>query len=76
MNKHGYKIGDKVKLKHPKRWSMCTQIGVVVGFDEYYIRVSYKGNVCYEDYPHLPREIYKVSRKGEQLEFAFMQTSN
>ncbi len=72
MNKYGYKIGDKVKLKHPERWSMHTQIGAVVGFDAYYVRVTYKGNICREDYPHLPREIYKISVKGEQLLFSFM----
>lgn len=76
MDKESFKIGDKVKLRHPKQWSMGDSIGKIVGFDEF-VRVDWKyrdDSTIWDNYPHLPREIKKVSRKGEQLVFAFMLT--
>lgn len=73
MTKHNFKIGDRVKVKEPQYWSMNTRIGTVVGEDEYYINVTYEGGgTLWKNYPHLPREIEHVIKKGEQLMFSFM----
>jgi len=72
MSEHNFKKGDKVKLRKPKCWSMGDSVGEVVGFDPPFIRVTWKGKVYQEDYPHLVREIEYVMKVGEQLTFGFM----
>ena len=69
MDKHNFKIGDKVKLCSPKYWRQGNDIGVIVCVS-YYIRVSHKRDK--QGTLYLPSEIYKVITKGQQLEFAFM----
>ena len=72
MDREGFKIGDKVKIKNPNDWNMNIRIGTIVGFDTY-IRVTYEGgNVVWNRYPHLAREIEHVVKVGEQLLFNFM----
>ena len=76
MDRKGFKIGDKVKLKNPKQWSVGGA-GLIVGFDGY-IRVSWeKGSINVKsNFPHLVKEIEHVVKVGEQLMFAFMRTSD
>lgn len=74
MNKHNFKIGDKVKLKPPWRFSCGGKVLTVVDIDcgYKYIPVRWEGmkGVCF---PLLPDEIEPVIKVGEQLTFEFMQ---
>lgn len=73
MIKHSFKIGNRVKLKYPNRWSMSNLIGIVVRFDTQWIRVDWGGKEKWtKDYPHLPGEIESIVKVGEQLMFNFM----
>ena len=75
MVKHNFKIGGKVKQTNPQNWNMNNPMGVVIAFDRYYIRVLWEGTKWNNSkgYPHLPREIECVVKKGEQLMFSFME---
>jgi len=67
--KHNFRIGDKVKQKNPQDWDMNNPVGAVIAFDRCYIRVLWEGTKWNNDkgYPHLPREIERVVKVGEQL---------
>lgn len=70
MDKHNFKVGDKVKLKGGFYCGMSeNDIGVVVAFTAPYIRVDYniEGKYWFNNYPHLPKEIERVVNVGEQL---------
>ena len=75
MIKHSFKIGDKVKLKNPKNLSLGTQTLTIVRFHGKFIKVTW-GELKEREFPLYPREIECVLRKGEQLQFAFMQTGD
>jgi len=64
MNKHNFKIGDKVKVFQPNHWRQGDKIGKVVCLCPPYIRVSWEG---YRGTLYAPSEIYKAYVKGEQL---------
>ncbi|KKN73114.1 hypothetical protein LCGC14_0404230 [marine sediment metagenome] len=74
MVKHSFKKGDKVKLKPEfiNRFGQKTKVGKVVGFDNLYVLVQYKGN-DYGGFPYLPTEIEPAIKVGEQLQFDFMK---
>lgn len=67
MNKKGFKVGDKVRLKDPRGWAIGG-VGVVVGFDGY-IRVTWsiRSGASGVSFPHLADEIEHAVRVGEQL---------
>lgn len=72
MDKRGFKVGDRVKLKEPKKWSVGG-IGIITGFD-IYIRVKWEnGGHRKDNFPHLPRELEHAIKVGQQLEFNFMR---
>ena len=72
MDKKGFKIGDKVKLRpgYIKSFHQGTKVGRVISFSNSYIRVKYG---AFDECPYLPREIEREVRVGEQLEFSFMK---
>jgi len=70
--KHNFKIGDKIKLKNPKSFSLGTATLVIVRFDGEYIKVTW-GGVSKREFPLLPNEIEIAIRVGEQLMFNFMK---
>ena len=76
MEKHDFKIGDKVKLK-PAYINLFrkqgTKIGEIVEFNDKYIRVRYDGRR--HGFPYKPYEIEHIVKVGEQLMFAFMFTN-
>jgi len=71
MDKKGFKIGDKVKLKNPRSFSLGAATLTIVRFQGSFIKVIW-GGIKERDFPLLPNEIEYVSRKGEQLLFDFM----
>ena len=75
MDKKGFKVGDKVKLKGNFCGISGDDIGQVVSVS-HYIRIAWTGylRVRLDDiYPHLAEEIERVVKVGEQLEFNFMR---
>ena len=74
MKKHNFKVGDKVKLKDPRDWSMGDKVGIIVRFTAPYIQVDWEGiDEWKKNYPHLPKEIEHIVKVGEQLMFSFME---
>ena len=73
MSNHNFKIGDKVKLKpsYIRQFKQGTKHGEVIGFNDKYIRVKYKGREC--GFPYKPNELEFVVKVGEQLMFNFMK---
>jgi hypothetical protein len=75
MEKHNFKIGDKVKLKDWVRFSCKGKVLIVVkeAEDDFsrYIHVTYEG-VWGSYFPLLPDEIEPAIKVGEQLMFSFM----
>ena len=43
MKKHNFKIGDKVKLKNPRSFSLGTEILTIIRFEEGFIKVTWGG---------------------------------
>lgn len=73
MDKKGFKIGDKVKLRpaYIKIFKkQGTEIGEIIEFNSSYIRVSFSGWAW--GFPYKPHEIELAVRVGEQLTFNFM----
>ena len=71
MIKHNFKIGDKVKLKNPRSFSLGTETLTIIRFDKKFIKVAW-GELKEREFPLYPHEIEYVPRKGEQLLFSFM----
>lgn len=74
MDKEGFKIGDKVKLKGGSYGRYRgNDIGEVVNIDVY-IEVLWGGNLKRKlgIYPHRASEIEHVVKVGGQLLFSFM----
>lgn len=73
MNRKGFKIGDKVKLR-PNYIKIFrkqgTKVGEIIKFSGSYIRVKFPGRPW--GFPYKPHEIELVIKVGEQLEFEFM----
>jgi hypothetical protein len=77
MVKESFKIGDKVKLRpaYVKRFTkQGTKVGEIIEFNSSYIRVKFAGRPW--GFPYKKYEIEHVVRVEEQLEFAFMRTSD
>ncbi len=72
MNKHSFKIGDKVRLKNPKSFSLGTETLTIVCFDQKFIKVIW-GGMKEREFPLYPDEIEKVNVIGQQLLFSFME---
>ena len=74
MEKHNFKIGDKVKLKDPRPFPhLGTRVLTIVDLDcgYKYLPVWYEG-MSWSYFPVLPSEIKHVVKVGEQLLFSFM----
>lgn len=73
MEKHNFKVGDKVRLKDPKQFRLGTKTLTIIdyGCGNLYLPVWYEG-MKYNYFPVKPFEIEHISRKGEQLTFSFM----
>jgi len=71
MDKKGFKIGDRVKLKNPESFSLGATILTIIRFEQKFVKVIW-GGVKEREFPLYPNEIERVSRKGEQLLFSFM----
>ena len=71
MDRKGFKIGDKVKLKNPRSFSLGIQTLTIVHFEGKFIKVTW-GELKEREFPLYPCEIEYVPRKGEQLLFSFM----
>lgn len=67
MDKKGFKIGDKVKLKpnYVRRFRQGTKIGEIISFNHLYIRVKYDGG--FFGCPYKENEIDHAVKIGEQL---------
>ena len=74
MDKKGFKVGDRVKLKNPRDFShLGSMILTIMEFDSKFVLVNWG---CAETFPLYPNEIAHAVRVGEQLMFAFMRTSD
>ena len=66
-----FKVGDKVKLKDPKSFSLGTETLTIIRFEENFIKVIW-GGLKEREFPLYPEEIEHVVKIGEQLMFDFM----
>lgn len=75
MDKHSFKIGDRVKLKGGSYCGISgNDIGIVKDSKGYYIEVLWTGYLKERlgYYPHKVSEIEPAVKVGEQLLFSFM----
>ena len=75
MDKKGFKVGDKVRLKDPKSFSLGIETLTIVRFEQKFIKVAW-GKAKNGEFPLYPNEIEFVVKVGEQLQFAFMRTGD
>lgn len=77
MNNSNFKVGDKVRLRNPKQFSLGTRILTIIDSDcgGKFIPVWYKGIKGGWYFPLKPCEIELVNEKGKQLLFDFMRGS-
>ena len=66
-----FKVGDKVKLKNPKSFSLGTEVLTIVRLEEKFIKITW-GGVKAREFPLYPDEIKHIVKVGEQLLFSFM----
>lgn len=66
-----FKVGDKVRLKNPKSFSLGSETLTIICFDGKFIKVIWGGQKERE-FPLYSDEIEPVLRVGEQLLFEFM----
>ena len=87
MGEHNFKIGDKVKVSKPSRWTqrIGDTLGVVISIKSGSIYVKWATSGCVlcgidnecdmqiQEWHHSPSDICKINVKGEQLLFSFMR---
>lgn len=91
MDKHSFKIGDKVRACDSSKWKkrLGNTIGVVTGLVGTDFRVVWETDKCIflcgvnevcntpiNTWTHFPNEIELVAKVGGQLMLSFMRTSD
>lgn len=72
MDKKGFKIGDRVKLKEGYFFGCRGKTLTVTAFENGYVYVIWDG-INAEYFPLYPDEIESAVKVGEQLLFSFMR---
>lgn len=67
-----FKVGDRVRLKNPRTFSLGSETLTIIGFDKQFIKIIWGGKKD-RQFPLYPDEIEYIVKVGEQLTFSFMK---